>query len=149
MKMAFTMIELVFVILILGILSVVAIPRLNATRDDAKVSSLAQNIMGGAGEIASYAMANGLTLSDLTQMSNGLKSLVQTGDAVNDTENRKVSVPYGSVSACITIQIVQNGNSDILRIIQGPSGDAKCDSLQKMIDTKNYPMVLRGAYVVQ
>ncbi len=32
---AFTMIELVFVIVVLGILAAVAIPRLAATRDDA------------------------------------------------------------------------------------------------------------------
>jgi|WetSurMetagenome_2_1015567.scaffolds.fasta_scaffold1195175_1 general secretion pathway protein G len=38
MKKAFTMIELVFVIVIIGILASVAIPRLAATRDDAEVA---------------------------------------------------------------------------------------------------------------
>lgn len=37
-RFAFTMIELVFVIVVLGILAAVAIPRLAATRDDADVA---------------------------------------------------------------------------------------------------------------
>ncbi len=39
MKKAFTMIELVFVIVVIGILASIAIPRFAATRDDADISS--------------------------------------------------------------------------------------------------------------
>ena len=38
LKKAFSMIELVFVIIIIGILASVAIPRLSATRDDAQIT---------------------------------------------------------------------------------------------------------------
>ena len=41
---AFTMIELIFVIVILGILAAVAIPKLAATRDDAKKTELLANV---------------------------------------------------------------------------------------------------------
>ncbi len=38
MKKAFTMIELIFVIVVIGILATVAIPRFAATRDDAEIA---------------------------------------------------------------------------------------------------------------
>jgi len=38
MKKAFTMLELVFVIVVIGILSAIAIPKFAATRDDAEIS---------------------------------------------------------------------------------------------------------------
>ena len=44
MKSAFTIIELIFVIVILGVLAAVAIPRLSATRNDARASTIAFNL---------------------------------------------------------------------------------------------------------
>ena len=54
MKKAFTMIELIFVIVILGILASVAIPRLAATREDAEVVTAIANIRTLISDARSY-----------------------------------------------------------------------------------------------
>ena len=147
-RKAFTMIELVFVIVILGILATVAIPKISATRDDAYTVKLANNIMTGAGEIASYAMANAQIDSDLAVMSNAIASLSSTGDA--QLSDNKAVVKAGTVNACVEISIDSNLTTgvDTLNINFGNSShDFKCIALQSAIDANEYPMKLRGTSV--
>ncbi len=58
-RSGFTMIELIFVIVILGILAAVAIPKLTATRDDAKISKGATEIATVLGDVGAFYTAQG------------------------------------------------------------------------------------------
>ena len=59
MKKGFTMIELIFVIVILGILASVAIPRLTGTREDAEISAAIANLRTLISDAASYYVVKG------------------------------------------------------------------------------------------
>ena len=59
MKKGFTMIELIFVIVILGILASVAIPRLAATRTDAEIAATVANLRTILSDAASYYAVKG------------------------------------------------------------------------------------------
>ncbi len=92
MKNAFTMIELIFVIVILGILAAVAIPKLSATRDDAIIARVSQNISVAVSEIASYAVSKGQTTDDLSVMSGAIESLVSRNEATLDIPGRAADI---------------------------------------------------------
>ena len=69
MKKGFTMIELIFVIVILGILASVAIPRLAATRTDAEVAATVANLRTLLNDVASYYAVKG----EFTEGADGVK----------------------------------------------------------------------------
>jgi len=66
----FTMIELIFVIVIVGILAAVAIPRLAATRDDATAVTAKQDIATAISDIGAAYTSQGDFNSSLSQLTN-------------------------------------------------------------------------------
>ena len=78
MRSAFTMIELVFVIVVLGILASIAVPRLVATKDDASAVASATLLKDSIVQLTAYYTINGkLPTGDLKSQSN-LEKLAPT-----------------------------------------------------------------------
>ena len=101
----FTMIELIFVIVIIGILAAVAIPKLAATRDDAKISKMANAITTAKSEIAAKIIATNNIPNDaadsasridlIKKYSNTVAEAVISNDAnVTNTDGNTSTVTF-------------------------------------------------------
>ena len=129
MRKGFTMIELIFVIVILGVLASVAIPRLAATRDDAEVAKAATNLTTAVSDITAYYTAKGSFTSsqknDFTKITNAL-----TKDGKLNVKGSKTCV---EVTLPTTPTTGANASSKVeLTLNFKPSADAVCQQLAKL-----------------
>ena len=124
----FTMIELIFVIVILGVLGAIAIPRLIATRDDAEVVRAAQSIVISLSDIIGYYTAQGSYSADLTNMTNVVNP-IRAGGSICATYTynsaSQITLTRGYDGLCTTVwnsanlRTVENlYSSDALVIVQ-------------------------------
>lgn len=97
-RSGFTMIELIFVIVILGILASVAIPKLAATRDDAEVSKAMQNVATVVADLGSYYTAQGKMEDNISKMTN----VELNGE---DTSAKTAQMKVGTEDDCIKFTI--------------------------------------------
>jgi len=74
MRAGFTMIELIFVIVIIGVLAAIAMNKLSATRDDAKISQIIANSKTFMNDVKTYYTSQGYkkyeaaTIGDVTDV---------------------------------------------------------------------------------
>ena len=134
MKKGFTMIELIFVIVILGILASVAIPRLAATRTDAEIATTVSNIRTLISDLSSYYVVKGsfkdVKWGDVTNVP------VRQGDSRKSASNSKITeglwnaayyLSAGGIN-CIVIRVRDNTTPACIEIakVRAHKNDGIC-----------------------
>ncbi|WP_456380930.1 type II secretion system protein [Hydrogenimonas sp.] len=145
MRKAFTLIELIFVIVILGIVAGVAVTKLSGTRDDATVAHKAQQITSAMYEIAAYAVGQGWIDGNFTKVSNVIAQMERRGECESHPDDYNVTFRIGKKEACVTLLILNGTNEQNLTIVFGQNGDDPvCKGVQDILHEVTYPIVLSG-----
>jgi general secretion pathway protein G len=140
-RSGFTMIELIFVIVILGILAAVAIPKLAATRDDAKIATKVQEGTAVVSEIGAYYTAHGAftTVSQMTNVqlsSDGTQNILGGAEDLNSTN--EVFLTDGKGIGCVSYKTIANGSPDGNLTVTSLTGASTiCTAIRKAMDDRN------------
>ncbi|EAH8922257.1 prepilin-type N-terminal cleavage/methylation domain-containing protein [Campylobacter coli] len=113
MKKAFTILELVFVIVILGILAAIALPKMSSSKDEAEVSKSLNNLKTLINDISIYALKNS-HLSTMNFMSN--VSGVENVDLKNFTGIKEVNFRVGEDKECIKLIFIDKNDFVLMGI---------------------------------
>ena len=132
MKKGFTMIELIFVIVILGVLASVALPRLAATRDDAEVAKAATNLATAVSDITAYYTAKGKFQNDQGGAFDEMTSAVASNGKLNVKGDKScATLSYPNTTALTTADKVE------LTITFNKDADPVCKQLMQMSGIKS------------
>lgn len=117
MKKAFTMIEPIFVIVIIGILAVVVISKISATRDDAKLTKVMSEITVAIQDINTYYISEGKLAIDTKNNRVDFRAMTNAGviDSSGDlgifAKNEKcISLKFFAADqSCLGVDISEQG----------------------------------------
>ena len=138
MKKGFTMIELIFVIVILGILASVAIPRLAATRTDAEISATVANLRTILSDAASYYAVKGefgtVKWKDITNVPLKNPDKLAAGNGADNDGILKVGG-----RDCIAFKVVnKKGTAPAYIVFAKKSGGDVCTQVQDAAPVRAY-----------
>ena len=118
MKRAFTVLELVFVIMILGILVTIALPKLSLSKDEAELNKSLNNLKTLINDISIYALKND-HLNAIRMMSN--VSGVEDVNLENFNAVKEVNFRVGDDKECLKLIFINKADFILMGISSNES----------------------------
>ncbi|HEC1746718.1 TPA: type II secretion system protein, partial [Campylobacter lari] len=132
MKKAFTIIELVFVVIILGVLAAVALPKFSTSKDEASTAQALGNLKTFINDISSYVLKNE-SLSSIALMSNVAN--IKNEDLSNlQNSTKELDFSVGNDEQCFKVLFVDKESILLLALIVDNAQKSKA---QNIADLKN------------
>ena len=119
MKKAFSLLELIFAIVVIGIIASFAIPKYLNTRDSAIVSTIKRDIASVTTSIQSYHLVKG----DITNISDAI-TLNPTHWTISP-----LKIIYKDTKDCVTLEVKDTSGEKSLELTVDPSAGSICKSL--------------------
>lgn len=122
MKKAFSLLELIFAIVVIGIIASFAIPKYMDTRDSALASTIQRDIVTASTSIQSYYLVN----RDITNISD---AVILNKVNWEEIDSKRMVFKDGT-EACITLEIT---NENKISIVKAKNNNKSvCKALEKM-----------------
>lgn len=128
MKRAFTILELIFVIIILGVLAAIALPKIGASKDEAELGKALGNLKTLISDLSTYALRND-NLSSLSLMSN--VDSVENADLSSFTGTQSLNFKVGGDENCLQILFINESNIIAMGIASNTSTKGLIEALAK------------------
>lgn len=133
MKKAFTILELVFVIIILGILAAIALPKFSSSKDEAEISKSLNNLRILINDISIYALKND-ALKNIRTMSN----VSGVSDVDPSRTDAQVNFKVGDDEKCIELVFIHKADFVMMGI---SSNDNVKNTLQSIANGGNQELL--------
>lgn len=137
-KAAFSLIETIFIIMIIGILALVAIPRLSATYDDAKISVALNSLGTLINDLSTFYTTKDFysdDLSSMTHISDVNYTVPWNNMSQKGTLTFYVQDNNSILEDCVLFELANEDGNLTISSISNPTGDI-CKGLQKNLTYK-------------
>lgn len=158
LRMGFTMVEVVLVLVILGVLAAIAIPKIASTTDDARIARIKHDMEEVVAALEQSQLLNDNSrITDVVHVNDSLWFITPDGTLASRFTNKgffgkstteEAFEKMGDVQPCAGMYLRQMSDYDGVRLVMGISEEGECAKLRRLFPvsedgTYNHPAILQ------